>query len=273
MSGEKRWARILAPLSGTPEDEAVLGAARTLAEPFGAEVAGVFAPTDAAELMPWVGEGIMGGVYLTALDSLKEANREGEGRARSAYQAAGVQGGFTALSSPIWAAMGMEARLSDVVVFPEAAARGRGPLAQTFEQVLTEERRPVLVARPGLARGGTAVVAWDGGKEATRAARAAVPWLRQAGRTVIVSVRSSGVRPFEPARLAAYYAARGVPAEVTELQPSGDVAKQLLGATREAGANLLVAGAFGHPRLQEFIFGGSTRVFLHSDGPALFLSH
>jgi nucleotide-binding universal stress UspA family protein len=47
----------------------------------------------------------------------------------------------------------------------------------------------------------------------------------------------------------------------------------LLGAAKEVGANLLVAGAFGHPRLQEFIFGGTTRTLLNSDGPSLFLSH
>ncbi|HWT51361.1 MAG TPA: universal stress protein, partial [Caulobacter sp.] len=47
----------------------------------------------------------------------------------------------------------------------------------------------------------------------------------------------------------------------------------LLGAAKDTGANLLVAGAFGHPRLQEFIFGGTTRTLLNSDGPSLFLSH
>ena len=36
---------------------------------------------------------------------------------------------------------------------------------------------------------------------------------------------------------------------------------------------LLVAGAFGHPRLQEFIFGGTTRTLLNSDELSLFLSH
>jgi len=40
-----------------------------------------------------------------------------------------------------------------------------------------------------------------------------------------------------------------------------------------AGASILVAGAFGHTRLQEFIFGGTTRTLLNSEGPSLFLSH
>jgi carotenoid cleavage dioxygenase len=34
-----------------------------------------------------------------------------------------------------------------------------------------------------------------------------------------------------------------------------------------------LSGAFGHPRLQEFIFGGTTRTLLNSDQPSLFLSH
>ena len=38
-------------------------------------------------------------------------------------------------------------------------------------------------------------------------------------------------------------------------------------------ADILVAGAFGHPRLQEFIFGGTTRTLLNADSPSLFLSH
>jgi nucleotide-binding universal stress UspA family protein len=59
-----------------------------------------------------------------------------------------------------------------------------------------------------------------------------------------------------------------------ELLPdTGDAAASLVRAAKSANANLLVAGAFGHPRLQEFIFGGSTRTFLNAEAPSLFLSH
>ena len=44
-------------------------------------------------------------------------------------------------------------------------------------------------------------------------------------------------------------------------------------AISNGDAELMIAGAFGHPRLQEFVFGGATRSFLHADGPSLFLSH
>jgi nucleotide-binding universal stress UspA family protein len=64
-----------------------------------------------------------------------------------------------------------------------------------------------------------------------------------------------------------------VKAEVQMFKAEGDVARCLLESARGAGADILVAGAFGHPRLQEFIFGGTTRTLLNSDGPSLFLSH
>jgi nucleotide-binding universal stress UspA family protein len=57
------------------------------------------------------------------------------------------------------------------------------------------------------------------------------------------------------------------------LAATGDVGPALLQAAGRAGADILVAGAFGHPRLQEFIFGGTTRTLLNADQPSLFLSH
>ena len=57
------------------------------------------------------------------------------------------------------------------------------------------------------------------------------------------------------------------------LPDSGDAAPLLLYATKKAEADVLVAGAYGHPRLQEFIFGGTTRSLLAADQPSLFLSH
>ena len=69
-------------------------------------------------------------------------------------------------------------------------------------------------------------------------------------------------------------AARGVTATSKVLDGTGgDASALLLGAAQAEGADFLVAGAFGHPRLQEFIFGGTTRSLLNSDGPSLFLSH
>lgn len=268
------WARIMAPLSGGDADRQAMAAAALLAEPFGAEAAGVYVPADVGDVMPWIAEGYMGGVQATAMDSLKQAAALGERSAREAFEACPyAKRRFASLQTPVWAGLSAEARLSDVVVFSDSAARGRGPLAQAFQQIVADEQRPVLVAREGLRVGGCVVVAWDGGKEASRAARLVLPLLEKARRVVIAAAPKASSRNFDPARLQAYYAARGVEAELDILPDKGDAAPGLLGAAARAGAEILAAGAFGHPRLQEFIFGGTTRTLLNADAPSLFLSH
>ncbi|WP_426012130.1 universal stress protein [Caulobacter sp. DWR2-3-1b2] len=268
------WARIMAPLAGTEGERALLDAAAVLAAGFDAELACVHAPADMADLMPWMGEGFMGGVQVTALESLKEAAVEGHNAvARMVGELGYAKAKAVSLQSPIWAGLAMEGRLSDVIVFDSAAARGRGPLAECFQQMIADEQRPVIVARPGLRVGGVALVAWDGGKEASRALRTALPLLQKASSVVVAGAPDVSSRAFDLERLVAFLGARGVQATTKLLPGSGDAASLLLGAARDVGADILVAGAFGHPRLQEFIFGGTTRSLLNGDGPSLFLSH
>ncbi len=268
------WARIMAPLAGGAHDARVLEYAAAIAAPFGAEVAAVHAPADIADLMPWMGEGFMGGVQITAMDSLKEAAAEGERAARAACASCGyAKTTFVGLETPVWAGLSMESRLSDVVLFDTEAARGRGPLAEAFQQMVADEQRPTIVARPGLRAGGVVAVAWDGGKEASRAARTALPLLEKASRVVILAAPGASSRNFDPDRLKAFFAARNVTAEVKLINETGDAAQLLLDGASAVAADILVAGAFGHPRLQEYIFGGTTRTLLNNDGPSLFLSH
>ena len=268
------WARIMAPLSGGEGDRRVLAAGAALAETFGAELACVHAPADVADLIPWMGDGFMGGVQATAVQSLREAAAAGEKAARASVDACPyARKSFVALTSPVWAALAMEGRLSDVVVFDAATARGRGPLSEAFQQIMADEQRPTLVARDGLKVGGPIAVAWDGGKEASRAVRTAIPLLRKAASVVILSAPSASPRRFDPALLRAFLAARGVESAIQVLPEGGDPAPALVRAAKAASAEILVAGAFGHPRLQEYVFGGATRTFLNSEGLSLFLSH
>ena len=268
------WARIMAPVAGAPGDKAVIEAACSIAAPFGAEVAAVFAPADVADLMPWMGDGFMGGVQVAAVESLKEAAEEGRKAAETVFSAcAYANKRFIALESPVWSSLSMHSRLSDLVVFDNDAARGKGPLGQAFQQMIAAEQRPVLVARPGLDPAGVMAVAWDGGKEASRAMRTALPLLQRAKAVHVVACAGASPRVFDPEALKTFLKARGVESQTTLLEGGGEVGGQLLKAAKGLGASLFVAGAYGHPRLQEFIFGGATRAFLNSDGPSLFLSH
>ncbi|MGI8839796.1 MAG: universal stress protein [Caulobacteraceae bacterium] len=268
------WAKIMAPLSGGEGDGRIVAAAAALAEPFGAELAAVHAPADVADLIPWMGDGFMGGVQATAIESIRQACAEGEVAARAALDACPYgRKSFTALKSPVSAAMAMHGRLSDVVVFDDAAARGKGPLADAFQQMVAGEQRPTVLARAGLKVGGVVAIAWDGGKEASRAMRTALPLLHKAARVIVLAAPGASSRKFDPEQLREFLAARQVDCHVETLTNSGDAAPALIQAAKAAGADILVAGAFGHARLREFMFGGATRTFLNADGPSLFLSH
>lgn len=271
------WARILVPVAGVAQDAGPMAAGASIASVFGAELTAVYTPADVSELAPWIGDGFVGGgAPVAALDVLREVSEEGARTAKALFgQTQYSPKAFLTLQSPIWAALGLESRLSDLVVFgAEAAGRGISPLADAFRQVLAHEQRPVLVADAPVAADGVMAVAWDGGKEATRAIRTALPLLQRAGRVVILSAADATQRKFEPARLVDFLAARGVAASLQLLSGRHGAARLLLDAAHGAGAGLLVAGAFGHPRLQEFVFGGVTRDLLSAvNRPALFLSH
>ena len=268
------WARIMAPLCGGEGDRHVVACAAALAEPFGAELACVHAPPDVADLIPWMGDGFMGGVQASAVDSIRQAASEGAAAARASVDACPYgHKSFSTLKSPVWSGLALQARLSDVVVFDNAAAKAKGPLSEIFQQILTDEQRPTVVARPGFKVGGVVAVAWDGGKEASRAMRTAIPLLQKAASVIILSAPAASSRKFDPESLHTYLASRGVAATIQTITESGDPSQLLLRAATAAGADVLVSGAFGHPRLQEFIFGGTTRTFLTTEGPSLFLSH
>ena len=175
------WSRIMVPLSGGDGDMDVAAQAAVVARAFDAELALVHSPADVADLMPWIGDGFMGGVQASAVDSIREAGGSGRGAAEAtAVALAYAKTTFISLSSPVLAALAMEGRLSDLVVFDAGAARGKGPLSEAFQQIVADEQRPTLVVRGEITVGGLVAVAWDGGKEASRAARTALPLLQRA---------------------------------------------------------------------------------------------
>jgi nucleotide-binding universal stress UspA family protein len=141
------------------------------------------------------------------------------------------------------------------------------------EYILLNSGRPVLVV-PYTSRiehvGKRIMVAWDGSKEAARAVSAALPFLSQADTVQVVIFRprseidiQTGMR--HPGSEAALFLERhGIKAEVVEqATPAGvSVGDALLGLIRDANADMLVMGGYGHSRFREVLLGGVTRTVL-----------
>jgi nucleotide-binding universal stress UspA family protein len=65
----------------------------------------------------------------------------------------------------------------------------------------------------------------------------------------------------------------GVYAEQVAVRALGDDAAQLDAIAEQKRADVLVAGAFGHSRVTEWMFGGVTRDLLMQPNRCSFLSH
>lgn len=167
--------------------------------------------------------------------------------------------------------------LADLVVISQESLKASAAARDAFAQTLLQQRVPVLVAR-GDSGGlrGPVMIAWDGSAEAGRAVRHALPLIAGASQTVAVQCRQgldrySADPSFDP--LIAYLAAHAIGAVRTETV-DGSETSGLVQTARRLQAGVLVAGAYGHTRLRETLFGGATQALLDDvTGPSLLLAH
>lgn len=169
------------------------------------------------------------------------------------------------------------APLSDLVIFGQAHL-DQSPGRDMFDQCLLGDRAPVMIARHEAdALSGPAAIAWDGSPQAGRAVKAALPLLAMASEILILQcvtgLEQDAVDP-DTDLLNAYLKLHGVGEGSPVLVEGAEAGSALIAAAKGKMATLLIAGAWGHSRLREAVFGGATRTFLASrDGPSLLLAH
>lgn len=123
-----------------------------------------------------------------------------------------------------------------------------------------------------------AFVAWTAHLQSARAVHQALPLLRQADE-VIVGTIDPVMTEFrdgqDPGVDAAKWLTHHGCKVVVQQSPSGgkDVGACILDRAKEAGADLIVMGAYGHSRAREAIFGGTTRMLVEQVDQAVFLAH
>jgi nucleotide-binding universal stress UspA family protein len=168
--------------------------------------------------------------------------------------------------------------LADLVVISHESLAAVPVARAAFGQVLLQQRAPVLLARGDAETlGDPVVIAWDGSAEAGRAVRQALPLIAMASATLAVQCRAGLDREaanpsFGP--LLAYLVAHAAGTATTETIETGPEGPAILQAAARRNAGLIVAGAWGHTRVREAMFGGATRALLDAiDGPSLLLAH
>lgn len=271
---------ILLCLNEIASNDQAISAARQLASTFKAHVTGLYV-IPAVQIYPTAGMDAPPQIYDGNRVFFEQSKELVKDRFEKAMKADGLSFGFELVdgrSSQIAGDVVDAARSSDLVVMvPSQEDGGSGFESDLAERVVMQAGRPVLLLPMGKATDlklDQVAVAWDGGREASRAAFDAMPFLRAAKKVWVFGV-DEAKRGFEPeAEIAASLARHGVKAEIAHLSSDGmSTGETLFRACNDQGAGLLVMGAYGHSRLSEFVFGGATRHVIRNLKMPVLMSH
>ena len=122
------------------------------------------------------------------------------------------------------------------------------------------------------------LVAWNASREAARALNDALPLLLGAKHVTVLAInpqRGLGGQGDVPAAdIAQHLARHGMKAEAAHTVAK-DIAdgEALLSYAADIGADLIVAGAYGHSRARELVFGGVTRTLIAEMTAPVLMSH
>jgi nucleotide-binding universal stress UspA family protein len=122
------------------------------------------------------------------------------------------------------------------------------------------------------------LVATDGGREATRAIGDAMPLLeRAAAVNVLIGTSSEPEAPTfaqSSLRIGAWLRDHAIEPVIERYDPEAtDKGEWLLSRAADFGADLVVMGGYGHPRVREMVLGGMTRTLLRSMTVPVLMSH
>lgn len=121
-----------------------------------------------------------------------------------------------------------------------------------------------------------ALVAWKDTREARRASADALPLLRQASAVSVVEIADEtdlSAAHMRVVDVVQWLRRHDIKAQGSAQQSVGNEAMALHTVARERGADVIVAGAYGHSRLREWVLGGVTRDLLLSANRCSFVSH
>lgn len=232
-----------------------------------------------------------GVVYVAPLDFWVDERRETEssitakaGEAKALLQKAGISGDVSQhylTEGAVSSLVGLRARYSDLaVVFPETddnrAMRDAALKGLVFEGgipfVLASKETPLALAPRSV------LIAWNGTMEATRAVHVSLDILAKAEEVVVAMVDpqanewESGEEPgFD---IGSFLIRHGIRADIQRLAGGGkDASEVLMRCAGDHGVELIIMGAYGHSRLREYVFGGTTREMLERSRVPVLMMH
>lgn len=283
---------ILVPVLADGADDAAFRTALMAARLFDSHVEFLLMRTDPMDILMKAGADGLGTWSSGLLSDLEREEKERVARARILCQSFcereqveladkapgphGISVGWREeRGDEAWQIM-RRARFNDLlVVSPER--RQKGLSSDTIATVMIGSGRPVLLAparRPAsLTR--TIIIAWKETPEAARAVTAAMPFLAEADKVVVLSVGETEAETVESAEnLAEQLRWHRLDVESHCVRPEdGSAPQTLVRAAQDADADLIVMGGYSRSRLRELMFGGFTQHVLDGIDLPVLLCH
>jgi len=283
MAGEGANMSVVAMLQGSPQiDTLTTRSALALARRLNTPLTGLCALPDPQSALMLVSAPEAAGLSGAAVAGILELQKQVLANSEAAFRdvvttgAHGLECTFVHQVGSAEQAAASAATLSEALVFPRTAAKSAEPLSIAFDCVMMEARLPLVLCGQVAFEAGPVIIAWDGSNAASRAVRFHAHLIRAGTEVIIAQNRKDaerdGARPgMTPGSLEDWLKGKGVNARSVALE--GEVATALLNLAAQSGATLIVAGAYGHSRLGERLFGGTSRRLLDADqAPALALA-
>jgi nucleotide-binding universal stress UspA family protein len=272
------YAAILVHVQTTPHGPATLKCARALADSFDASLIGL--GVQSVPPPPYSDPTSLAGDWVVAMregveKNLKDAHRLFKASAANLSKPTLWECGMQ-LPGP---AIARAARGADLIVCTKPDKGHDDPFTSVRPGDLAMEAgRPVLImphdAPPLSAK--RIVLAWKDTREARRALSDAMPFFERAEAVLVLEVCDSDQEADAKIRttdVADHLSRHGAAATALVVAHAPADAHQILRQASIFGADLIVAGAYGHSRLGELVFGGVTRDLLEQADRYVLLSH
>lgn len=286
-----------------------LDCAISLAKAHSARLVGLFAKADLQNPRFWLMPPDKGLLERTRA-LIADYTTRSESAFKMRLDAEGIDGEWQVVDGLPAAALARSARSSDLIVISQVDRDEMLYGGGIPDEVLLGAGCPVLVvpyAGEFPEPGRRIMVAWDGSREAARAARDALPALQLAEAVYVCTVSARGGSQIMGTEIQSFLKLHGVGSELLQLgsdaeseivdsslttvgdfgfqEPgqwsrtrhfelgaaaAGDV---LLNAVSDNAIDLLVMGAYGHSRIHELVLGGMTRRILDEMTIPVLMSH
>lgn len=273
------YGEIIVPITGGADDAKILPRIAKFYEVFPTKVTLFFAEPDPAELMVWSADGMVAGIGSNIIDTFKKSSEEICKKIEDEIKVY-PNFSFEREIGVLDTILPERAAICDLMVVSDFCACGKSTISSAFEEALMRNTIPALVLHDREKFDFSNIaIAWDGSPQAARAVKAAMPFLKAAKYVTILQVLGGATQPQslikQPQKLQSKLANHGINAEILVQEVVGkSVGENLLGLVQKLGVELMVAGAYGHSRAREFVFGGVTKSMLRcEDGPHLVISH